>query len=261
MRKPKGFTLIELLVVISIIAILLAILMPALRRVRNQARVVSCTSNHKQIACCWAMYLDENDNSFPSKAKGRTGGMSHWEELILAEYFRNPKILLCPESKPLERAVDSMHMAFPIEIDFAGQKEIVRAYSSVAFNGWLSNPPPGEPFSVPGNPNPPLEWFWRKITMVKPNYNVPLVADGQYRGHLPLDTDEPPELPGINNGQQMCKYFIDRHGRGTIVSSFCDLSARTVSIFELWSLKWHRQFDTVNIPASWPEWTTSFPQP
>ncbi len=261
MRKSKGFTLIELLVVISIIALLLAILIPALGRVRNQAKVVVCMSNHKQIAYCWAMYLNAYDNSFPRKARGRTGGMSHWEELVLAEYYRDPKILLCPESKPLERAVDRMHMAFPIKIDLPYQEEIVTAYSSVAFNGWLSNPAPGEPFSVPGNPNPPLEWFWRKITMVKTNYNVPVVSDGQYRGHLPLDTDEPPSLAGIDNGQQMCKYFIDRHGRGRIVSSFCDFSVRTMSIFELWSLKWHRQFDTVNIPASWPEWTNAFPQP
>jgi hypothetical protein len=250
-----------LVVVISIIAILLSILMPALRRVRNQARLISCTSNHKQIAYCWAMYLDTYDNSFPGKAKGRTGGMSHWEELILAEYYRDPRILLCPESKLPDRATDSMHMAYPIEINSLGQGETVSTYSSVAFNGWLSNPEPGEPFSVPGNLNPPLEWFWRKITMVKPNSNVPLVGDGQYRGHLPLDTDEPPSLPGIDNGQQMCKYFIDRHGQGRIVSSFCDFSARTVSIFELWSLKWHRQFDTTNIPASWPEWTKKFPQP
>jgi prepilin-type N-terminal cleavage/methylation domain-containing protein len=48
MRKAKAFTLIELLVVIAVIVLLLAILLPALRRVRNQARAVVCQTNLKQ---------------------------------------------------------------------------------------------------------------------------------------------------------------------------------------------------------------------
>ncbi len=60
-RKRSGFTLIELLVVIAIIAGLLAILVPALRSVREQGRRVVCLSNLRQLTTGWLMYADEHD--------------------------------------------------------------------------------------------------------------------------------------------------------------------------------------------------------
>ena len=62
MRKTKGFTLIELLVVIAVIAILLAILMPALRRAKEQGQRAACLSNVKQLTVAWLMYAYENDD-------------------------------------------------------------------------------------------------------------------------------------------------------------------------------------------------------
>jgi len=59
--KMKAFTLIELLVVIAIIAILMAIIMPSLRAVRDQAKRVHCVSNVKTLSLGWYMYQDEND--------------------------------------------------------------------------------------------------------------------------------------------------------------------------------------------------------
>ena len=59
--KQRAFTLIELLVVIAIIAILMSILMPALRLVREQARSIACSSNLKTLVLGWRLYADEND--------------------------------------------------------------------------------------------------------------------------------------------------------------------------------------------------------
>jgi len=60
--KKRAFTLIELLVVISIIAVLMAILMPTLRKAKEGAARVACLSNQKQLGLAWAMYAQNNDD-------------------------------------------------------------------------------------------------------------------------------------------------------------------------------------------------------
>src|SRR5271170_3112058 len=64
-RKHGGFTLIELLVVIAIIAILAAMLLPALAKAKESAKKAVCLSNMKQMQLCWQLYTDDNQDKLP----------------------------------------------------------------------------------------------------------------------------------------------------------------------------------------------------
>jgi prepilin-type N-terminal cleavage/methylation domain-containing protein/prepilin-type processing-associated H-X9-DG protein len=79
--RNKGFTLIELLVVIAIIAILAAMLLPALARAKQSAIVTQCMSNKKQLDVAWVMYAGDNHELFPDNHDYSTTapGVGPWE--------------------------------------------------------------------------------------------------------------------------------------------------------------------------------------
>ena len=120
--RRRAFTLIELLVVVAIIALLIAILVPALQRAKENTRRVQCGTNFRQLMASTLMYADEYDGFLPhpnwgwpeyeptlpagwlfdpSKVEVR-GGRAHWkkidrEEGVLWDYLLNEDLYRCPE--------------------------------------------------------------------------------------------------------------------------------------------------------------------
>ena len=93
-----GFTLVELLVVISIVAVLVALLLPSLGKAREQARQVVCMSNERQIGIAMKMYAYSNDGRFVPHDHTRTD--VQWPELLLS-YHDNIEVYICPTIKKL----------------------------------------------------------------------------------------------------------------------------------------------------------------
>src|SRR5947207_3320641 len=85
-----GFTLIELLVVIAIIAILAAMLLPALARAKESANRTKCMSNLKQMQLALKIYVDDNRGLFPVRSD-----IVRWPTELLGIY-RNTNLLACP---------------------------------------------------------------------------------------------------------------------------------------------------------------------
>ncbi|MBP5673034.1 MAG: prepilin-type N-terminal cleavage/methylation domain-containing protein, partial [Victivallales bacterium] len=113
-KNKKSFTLIELLVVIAIIAILAAMLLPALSKAREKAQSISCTSNLKQIGTAQLMYADDFEgtlsaNFYPLDGGGNgttyDGYYRVYNMYVYTKYLGDRKVWKCPSSSVNFQAV------------------------------------------------------------------------------------------------------------------------------------------------------------
>lgn len=272
MFRKKGFTLIELLVVIAIIALLLSIIMPSLRKAKQMAQTVVCASNLKQWGLGLGAYFSENNDRFFKDYYDTTGSPTleqraqrRWHN-ALWPYVQTEEIFLCPTTK---RSLDNTNTAsianedmtftaWPISDEWA-IPETVGLHGSYGFNAWATRRdyPASSPFQG---------WNFGKANVQGvSSSSVPVLGDCWWNYNQCTENDKPPAYRGEARGgsDNMSRYCLDRHNEN-INMLFLDLSVPKVGLKELWTLKWHREYNTggpwtLADPSSQARWEAAAP--
>ena len=291
MSKSRAFTLVEILVVIAVIVLLMALLLPTLQRVKQQAKSVICRSNLKQWSAIFTMYTDNNDGLCPRQKFNGLATPDPWMHTLRENIGRSEELHLCPmATKPADPAgkhgtnivgnfgapnlgiVGGTFSAWgKVSFNIEG-KRTPSYYGSYAMNNWLARlQDEGQIIIGCGRGmEAHKESFWETANPGGASH-IPVFSDSWWWCTWVKDTDTPPPTEDDKTSfpcgctDSIRRFCINRHD-GFVNVAFLDGSTRKTSLKELWTLKWHRHFNTTNRwtvgggaqPEDWPGWMSSF---
>lgn len=177
-ERRVGFTLIELLVVISIIALLIAILLPNLAAARETARQIDCATRLRQLALAAEVYANEEKGFYPARnmeyPRG-SGDRIHWPRMLVRHY-QSAELLVCP----------SDDMGATSEPDPESTTNSVHSYF---FNGWNDVYDLTQD-SVLHNQNYTNDWAMSRKLIWQPSETILFGEKKTFSGHFYMDLNE-----------------------------------------------------------------------